>query len=242
MADAVKAHPDRFAAFTTLPMSSPEDATAELERAVNKLGFKGTMINGRTNDLFLDDPSFASVLETAAALDVPIYLHPAVPAKNVQDAYYGGFSSRISTRFATTAWGWHAETGIHALRMILGGVFDKYSDLQIILSHWGEMIPYFLARVNESLPPETTKLDRTITEYFINNAYLTPSGMFTLPPFMFAHQVMGADRIMYSVDYPYISNDGVREFLENAPISNEDKEKIAHGNAEKLLKLYNRKR
>ena len=237
LAEAVKAHPNRFAAFATLPMSSPEAAAAELERAVNKLGFKGTMINGRTGDLFLDHPSFAPVLATAAKLDVPIYLHPTVPALAVQDAYYNGFNSDVTTRFSTTAWGWHAETGIHALRMILGGVFDKYPNLQIILGHWGEMIPYFLERVNESLPPEATKLDRTITEYFTNNAYVTPSGMFTLPPFMLAHQVMGADRIMYSVDYPYVSNNGAREFLEKAPISPADKEKIAHGNAERLLKL-----
>lgn len=237
LADAVKAHPDRFAAFATLPMSSPEAAAAELERAVNKLGFCGTMINGRTGDLFLDDPSFTPVLETAAALDVPIYLHPTIPSRAVQDAYYGGFNDAVNTRFATVAWGWHAETGIHALRMILGGVFDRYPKLQIILGHWGEMVPYFLARVNEALPPQATQLDRTFTEYFTNNAYVTPSGMFTLPPFMLAHQTLGADRILYAVDYPFIENDGAREFLENAPICPADKEKIAHGNAERLLKF-----
>lgn len=106
---------------------------------------------------------------------MPIYLHPTVPSSVVQDAYYAGFNSDVSTRFATTAWGWHAETGIHALRMILCGVLDRYPNLQIILGHWGEMIPYFLARVNESLPPQAIELDRTITEYFTNNTYVTLS-------------------------------------------------------------------
>ena len=237
LAAAVQAHPDRFAAFATLPMSAPEAAAAELERTVKKLGFKGAMINGRTGDLFLDDPSFTPVLAAAVALDVPIYLHPTPPPREVQKAYYDGFSPLVSTRFATNAWGWHAETGIHALRMILGGVFDRLPGLQVILGHWGEMVPFYLARVNEALPPQATRLDRTVAEYFTANFYVTPSGMFTLPPFLLALQIMGADRILYSVDYPYVENDAARAFLENAPLSPADREKIAFGNAERLLRL-----
>ena len=237
LATAIQAHPDRFAGFATLPTPDPEAAAAELERAVHQLGFKGAMINGRTNDRFLDDPSFRPILEAAVALDVPLYLHPTVPSKGVQDAYYAGFDPVVSTILAMAGWGWHMETGIHALRMILGGVFDRYPSLQLILGHWGEMIPFYLARADEQLSPATKHLQRRVADYFLEQVYVTPSGMFTLPPFLLSLQIMGADRIMYSVDYPYIMGEQARAFLENAPISPADKEKIAHGNAEKLLKL-----
>lgn len=237
LAAAISAHPDRFAGFATLPTPDPEAAAAELERTVLKLGFKGAMINGRTNERFLDDQSFRPVLEAAVALDVPIYLHPTPPSKTVQDAYYSGFEPSLSAIFARAGWGWHMETGIHALRMILGGVFDRYPSLQIILGHWGEMIPFYLARVNQTLSPLAKQLQRPVADYFLQQMYVTPSGMFTLPPFQLALQVMGVDRIMYSVDYPYAQGENARTFLETAPISPADKEKIAHGNAERLLKL-----
>lgn len=237
LAAAIQAHPDRFAGFATLPTPDPEAAAAELERAVLQLGFKGAMINGRTNDRFLDDPSFRPILEAAVALDVPIYLHPTIPSKAVQDAYYAGLDPAISAGFATAGWGWHAETGIHALRMILAGVFDQYPSLQLILGHWGEMIPFYLARVDEALSPVAKHLQRRVSDYFLQQVYVTPSGMFTLPPFLLTLQIMGADRIMYAVDYPFIEGEQARAFLENAPISPADKEKIAHGNAERVLKL-----
>ena len=129
------------------------------------------------------------------------------------------------------------ETGIHALRMILGGVFDRYPSLQLILGHWGEMISFYLARVNEAVSPAAKHLQRPVADYFLQQVYVTPSGMFTLPPFLLTLQIMGADRIMYAVDYPFIAGDQARTFLEHAPISPADKEKIAHGNAEKVLKL-----
>jgi predicted TIM-barrel fold metal-dependent hydrolase len=237
LATAIQAHPDRFAGFAALPTPDPRAAAAELERAVQKLGFKGAMINGRTNDRYLDDPSFAPILETAVALNVPIYLHPTFPPKAVQDVYYAGFDHDVSASFATFGWGWHMETGIHALRMILGGVFDRYPGLQLILGHWGEMIPFYLARFDSALNPATKHLQRPVADYFLQQVYATPSGMFTLPPFLLTLQIMGADRIMYAVDYPYIEDEHARTFLEHAPISPADKEKIAHGNAEKVLKL-----
>jgi predicted TIM-barrel fold metal-dependent hydrolase len=239
LATAIAAHPDRFAGFVTLPMLHPEAAAAEFERCVNTLGFKGALINGRTNtnNRFLDDPSFSPILETAATLNVPMYLHPAPPSNAVRDDYYMGFDPIVSGSFATFGWGWHLETGVHALRMILGGVFDRYPNLQLILGHWGEMIPFYLARVNEMLSPVTKKLQRPVGDYFLQQMYATPSGMYTLPPFLLTLQIMGADRILYSVDYPFIETNQARAFLENAPISPADKEKIAHGNAEKVLKL-----
>ena len=237
LASAIQAHPDRFAGFATLPMLHPEAAAAEFERCVNTLGFKGALINGPTNDRFLDDPSFRPILETAATLDVPIYLHPDIPAKAVSDIYYAGFDPAVSGIFSTYGWGWHMETGIHALRMILGGVFDLYPNLQLILGHWGEMIPFYLARFDEMLTPATKQLQRPVADYFLQQMHATPSGMFTLPPFQLTLQMMGADRIMYAVDHPFLRRDHARAFLEDAPISPADKAKIAHGNAEKLLKL-----
>ncbi len=218
-------------------MPHPEAAATEFERCVNTLGLKGALINGTTNERFLDDPSFRPILETAAALDVPIYLHPAPPAKAVQDVYYAGFGPAVSTSFARYGWGWHMETGIHALRMILGGVFDRYPGLQLILGHWGEMIPFYLARFDEMLTPAAKQLQRPVADYFLQQMYVTPSGMFTLPPFQLTLQIMGADRIMYAVDHPFLVREHARAFLEDAPISPADKEKIAHGNAERVLKL-----
>lgn len=239
LAAAIKAHPDRFAGFATLPTPDPEAAAQELERTVRILGFKGAMINGRTGERFLDDPAFRPLLETAVALDVPLYIHPTVPSKAVQDAYYAGFDPAISFALATGAWGWHMETGIHALRMIVAGVFDRYPSLQIILGHWGEMIPFYLARTHMvmEISPVAKLLQRPVADYFTQNFYATPSGLFTVPPFLLTLQIMGADRIMYSVDYPYAAGEQARTFLEDAPISPADKEKIAHLNAERVLKL-----
>ncbi len=182
LAAAVQADPDRFAGFATLPTPDPEAAAAELERAVNHLGFKGAMINGRTNDLFLDDPSFRPLLETAVALDVPLYLHPTIPSKAVQDAYYAGLDPMVSAWLATGGWGWHMETGIHALRMILAGIFDQYPSLQLILGHWGEMIPFYLARIDWAFSPIAKYLQRPVADYFLQQMHVTPSRMFTLPP------------------------------------------------------------
>lgn len=237
LAAAIQAHPDRFIGFAALPTPDPQAAAGELERAVHTLGFKGAMIGGRTNDRFLDDPQFQPVLEAAEALEVPLYLHPAMPSMSVQNAYYAGFDADVSAAFATFGWGWHLETGVHALRMILAGVFDRYPSLQLILGHWGEMIPFFLARTDDALSTAAKHLQRRVSEYFVEQVYVTPSGMFTLPPFLLTLQIMGADRIMYSVDDPYIATNQARAFLENAPISPADKEKIAHGNAEQALKL-----
>jgi len=237
LAAAVDAHPDRFAGFATLPVSEPAAAADELERAVRQLGFKGTMINGTTNGRFLDEPSFLPVLERAVALDVPIYIHPGVPPTAVREAYYSGFEQAINFALATSSWGWHSEVGIHALRLILAGVFDRLPTLQIIIGHMGEMLPFMLARIDSVLTPQVRHLQRPVPEYFLRNFHITTSGFFTDPPLLVALQVMGADRIIFSVDYPYSTNEQGRVFLDNASISPTDKEKISHLNVERLLKL-----
>src|SRR5450755_461041 len=237
LAAAVAAHPDRFAGFALLPMVAPEAAADELERAVRSLGFKGPMINGTTNGRFLDDPAFLPILERANALNVPIYLHPAEPPAVVREAYYTGFDPAVTFSLSTAGWGWHSEVGIHTLRLILAGVYDHFPNLQFIIGHMGEMIPFMLDHINNTLTPAAKHLQRKVPEYFLQNFHITTSGFFTNPPLLLAMEVMGADRIIFSVDYPYSTNEQGRKFLDNAAISPEDKEKISHLNVERLLKL-----
>ncbi len=237
LAEAITAHPDRFAGFALLPMSDPAAAVAEMERAIRSLGFKGVMINGTTNGLFLDDPSFLPILEQAVALNIPIYLHPAPPPPVVRNAYYTGFDPAENFVLSTSGWGWHSETGIHALRLMLSGVFDRLPTLQIIIGHMGEMIPFMLDRINNTLAPAAKHLQRRLPEYFLQNFFITTSGFFTDPPLLLAMEVMGADRIIFSIDYPYSTNEQGRTFLDNAAISPADKEKISHLNVERLLHL-----
>jgi predicted TIM-barrel fold metal-dependent hydrolase len=237
MAAAVKAHPDRFAAFATLALQEPEKAAAELERCIRRLGFKGVMVNGTINGQFLDDPKFIPFFEAAEALDVPIYLHPAPPPKPVMDAYYSGLPGHLGFALATFGWGWHVETGLHSLRLILGGIFDRFPRLKIIIGHMGENLPFSIARAQAVFERTALNLKRPFSEYFHDHFYLTTSGYFTIPPFLCMLQVVGVDRIMFSVDYPFSPNAVGRKFLDNLAISSEDLEKIAHSNAEKLLKL-----
>src|SRR5258708_23650628 len=214
LAAAVAAHPDRFAGFATLPMTDPEAAADELERAVRSLGLKGAMINGTTNGRFLDDPSFLPILERAVTLDVPMYIHPGVPPASVREAYYSGFDPAVNFLLSTGGWGWHSEVGIHALRLILAGVFDRLPTLQIIIGHMGEMIPFMLARINDVLTPVAKHLQHTVPEYFLQNFSITTSGFFTEPPLLLALQIMGADRIMFSVVYLYSTYEQGRVFLD----------------------------
>ena len=237
LAEAITAHPDRFAGFATLPMIDPIAAVAEMERAIGSLGFRGVIINGTTNGLFLDDPSFFPILERAAALNIPVYLHPAEPPSVVRDAYYLGFDPSVNFFLATSGWGWHSETAIHALRLILSGTFDRLPTLQIIIGHMGEMIPFMLDRINNTLAPTAKNLQRRLPDYFLHNFFFTTSGFFTDPPLLLTLQVIGVDRIIFSVDYPYSTNEQGRTFLDNAAISSIEKEKISHLNAERLLRL-----
>jgi predicted TIM-barrel fold metal-dependent hydrolase len=237
MAAAVRAHPDRFAAFATLALQEPDKASAEFERCVQQLGFKGVMLNGTANGQFLDHPRFTAIFEAAQALDVPIYLHPAPPPGPVMDAYYSGLPSSLGFMLSTAGWGWHVETGMHSLRLIVGGVFDRFPRLKIIIGHMGENLPFSIARAEMALGRAATNLKRSIGEYFCEHFYLTTSGYFTTPPFLCMQQVVGIDRIMFSVDYPFSPNTLGRKLLDNLAVSPEDMAKITHRNAEKLLKL-----
>ncbi len=237
LAATVAAHPDRFAGFATLPTSDPKAAAAELERSVRQLGMKGPLINGHTGGRFLDEPQFWPILETAEGLGVPIYLHPTPPTQQVMDAYYSGLDPRVATSLASSGWGWHAETALHSLRMVAAGIFDRFPGLQFILGHMGENLPFYLDRANRKLGKVTGHLQRSVAEYLLTQFHITTSGFVTLPPLECTLAVFGADRIMFSVDYPFEDMREARDFLDAAPLAPADKEKIAHGNAERLLGL-----
>lgn len=237
LAEAAHANPSRIGGFAALPWQHPQAAAQELERAVKDLGLKGTLLTGRPGDTFLDDPRYEPVLAKLDELEVPIYVHPGFPLPQVQQAYYGRIDKEVSARLSLFGWGWHNEAGVQVIRMMLTGVFEKYPRLQVISGHWGEMVPFYLQRLDDTIPREASGLSRSITDTYKAHVYVTPSGMFDLPHFEFIHKVLGADRIMYSVDYPYVTHDGARAFLEGLPISLADKEKIAHRNAQALFRL-----
>ncbi|HEV2638729.1 MAG TPA: amidohydrolase family protein [Actinocrinis sp.] len=237
-AAAVRAHPDRFAAFAALPTTVPAAAADELERCVSDLGFVGTMILGRTDGQFLDEPRFDPILAKAAALNVPVFLHPAPPPPAVTQADYSGdLPPVVATRLQTSAWGWHQETAVHFLHLVHSGVFDRYPDLQFILGHWGEMIPFYLDRIDEALPQRATGLERSFREYFHQNVYIAPSGLFSQAQLQFCLETVPLDRIVFAVDYPFVGNEGAVPFFAKANISEDVKRKIAHENAERLLRL-----
>ena len=139
--------------------------------------------------------------------------------------------------FASAGWGWHIETAVHLIRMILGGVFDRYPKLQIVIGHLGEGIPFMLPRLNKNFPMELTKLDRPLGAYLRENVHYTFGGFNFPATFLDLLLEVGVGRIMFSVDYPYGSMAEARAFLEQLPVTAADKERIAHGNAEQLFGL-----
>jgi predicted TIM-barrel fold metal-dependent hydrolase len=236
VAGAQKSYPARFAGFAALPIAAPQQAADELERTVREHSFKGALINGHHRGRYLDDKFFWPILERAETLDVPIYLHPTQPPQAVVDASFAGFSPDVTFMFANAGWGWHIETAVHVLRMILGGVFDRYPKLQIVVGHMGEALPFMMSRV-DVMAPAITGLKRPISDYLRENVHYTFSGFNFTPTFLDLLLQVGVDRIMFSADYPYGSMAQARAFLDQLPVSAADRERIAHGNAEKLLGL-----
>ncbi len=238
LADACTRHSDRYRGFAHLPMLAPEPAAVELERTVRQLGFCGALVNGATDGRFLDDEAFEPILARAEALDVPIYLHPGIPVSAVRNAYYDGLPGNFSFSLALPTWGWHYDTAIHVLRLVLSGTLDRHPKLKIIVGHMGEALPFMLDRIDETTAAEAkTRLRRSVRETILDQLWITTSGFFTLPPFMAALLSFGVDRIMFSVDYPFASNARARAFLDALPVSPADRAKIAHGTADRLLRL-----
>ena len=238
LAAAVKANPTRLAGFATVALKDPEAAVVELERSISQLGFVGLMLNGTVEGRFMDDPAFLPVFEAAARLGVPVYLHPAPAPKVVKAAYFSGLPGELGNMLSIAGWGWHAETGLHTLRLIVSGLFDKVPGLQLVVGHMGEGLPYALAR-SSGILSGPARLRQAVAEYFKTNIHLTTSGYFTLSPLKCALEVVGIERLMYSVDYPFSPNTHGQEFLKKAAgvLSAEDMEKLVGGNAEKVLKI-----
>jgi len=244
LAEAIAAHPTRFAGFAMLPTLSPRDAADELERTVRDLGFVGALINGHTNGRYLDDPAFDVLLARAESLGVPIYIHPTDPPTPVSDVYYAPFESAL-----VPTWGWPVETGTHVLRLICAGVFDRHPDLKIIVGHMGELLPYCFTRLNVGLTmagwlltPESGNqaIRNNVGHYLRRNVFITSSGVFDVPVFDCARAMLGLDNLMFSVDYPFQDNFAAMEFLRRCDLAPDDKERFAHRTAETLLRLDNR--
>lgn len=238
LAATIAAHPGRYAGFAHLPMTAPEPAADELERCVRKLGFHGALINGTTAGQFLDHPRFAPILARAEALAVPLYLHPSLPPPAVREAYYEGLPAELGFLLSGPGWGWHAETALHVLRLVLSGTLDRHPRLQLIIGHLGEGLPAMLARCDQVFGVASARhLQRQVSETILAQVHLTTSGFFALAPFLAALHTFGADRLMFSVDYPYSTNQAGRAFLDLLPLSPADKARVAHENADRLLRL-----
>jgi predicted TIM-barrel fold metal-dependent hydrolase len=237
LAAAVAKHPGRLAGFAVLPMQDPEACPVELVRCVKELGFLGALIHGTTNGLFLDHPSYDGLLSAAEELDVPIYIHPHLPPEPVRQAYYSNLPDGSARVLESAGWGWHQETAIHVLRMVLAGTLDRHPRLKLIIGHMGEMLPVMMARMDDVFRYDADHLQRPISRAIVDQVWLTTSGIFTEPPFLAALQTFGIDRLMFSVDYPYAPNVKGRAFLDRIALAPADMEKLTHGNVDALLKM-----
>lgn len=234
LADAVRESPDRLQGLAALATPSPNDAARELERAVKELGMNGAMLFGRTRERFLDHPDFWPIFEVAADLNAPLHLHPQSPPPEVRAAYYSGFSPGADAALASHRLGWHYETGVQLVRLIASGVFDRFPGLRVIVGHWGEMVLFYLERIE--LLGMFAGLPRPFSDYVRSNVLVAPGGIFSQRYLRWATEVVGAERILFSTDYPFESapGGGARRFLEEADLSGADRARIASGNWEAL--------
>jgi predicted TIM-barrel fold metal-dependent hydrolase len=241
MARLISAQPERFAAFAHLPMRSPSAAADELERAVVEGGLKGALISGTIGGKFLDAPEFEPVLACAERLDVPLYIHPGVPPHAVRAAYYDELPDEASFMLAIAGWGWHAEVAVHILRLALSGALDRHPRLKLLIGHMGEGLPTMMERVERVFSAySSTHLERNVARAIVEQVWVSTSGFSSMPAFLAAFMTFGANRLLFSVDYPFGNNLAGVTFLKNLPVSPEDREKIAHKNADALLRLVPR--
>jgi 2,3-dihydroxybenzoate decarboxylase len=235
LSEAVARHPDRFAGFAALPTPDPDAAAEELERCVRELGFKGAMIHGRTQGRFHDDERFWPIFDRAQTLDAPIYLHPGPPHPAVAEAYYQDFVADFPW-LTSAAWGYTIDTANQAMRMILSGLFDRFPDLKIILGHLGEGLPFLIDRMDEAFKRAGSK-PMEFKRAFCDHFYVTTSGHFSTPALLCTVLEMGIDRVLFSVDWPFVENLPGIQWMDTVPLSQEDKEKMLNGNAKRLLKI-----
>ncbi len=233
VAETINKYPGRFAGFAALPTQDPKAAADELERTVTQLGFKGAMIQGHTNGEYLDEEKFWVLWERAEALGVPLYLHIMEPSHEARKIYDG------HSELMGPIWSWGVEAATHALRIVGAGVFDAFPKAKLILGHLGESLPYLLGRLDEgyAMSFKARKLKRLFSEYIKENILITTSGKYQPEALICAVSALGADRVLFAVDYPWVSPKEGVELVERTPLSDTDKEKIYHLNAERWLKL-----
>ena len=231
LAEAIRRHPSRFAGLASVAPQDPDAAALEIERAVSGLGLNGVLINSHTNSEFLDDPKYWAIFEAAQALNTPIYLHPRTPPAQMYDAV-------SDYSMGGALWGFAAETSLHVVRLLMGGVFEEFPELQLILGHMGEGLPFWLDRLDQvSARPGMPQLSRKPSEIFRNNVVITTSAMFWDPVLLFCISVLGADRIMFGVDSPFASSERGTVWMNAAPVSDADRRKIYQENAERIFSL-----
>ena len=239
LADAVSRHPTRLAGLAAIAPQDPKRAVQELERAVGKLGLKGAIVNSHTHGEYLDDPKFWDIFAAAEALGVPIYLHPMTPSKAMIEPF-------LARGLDGAVFGFAIETGLHALRLVVAGVFDRFPRLQIVLGHLGEGLPFWLTRLDfmhniivrtNRYGAAAPKLAKPMSAYLRENFHYTTSGMGWTPAIMFVHQVIGIDRLLYAMDYPYqyVPEEVIEQ--DNLPLSAADKRQFFQTNAERLFAL-----
>ena len=237
VAEAVRTHPTRFAALAAVAPQDPQAAAREAERAVRSLGLKGIIVNSHTRGEFLDDPKFWDIFEAAEALQVPLYLHPQAPPPQMAAPY-------VEKGLEGALWGFAAETGLHLLAILRSGAFDRFPGLRIVVGHAGEALPFWLYRLdymNRSARPfirnGADRLNRTLSEYMRENVYVTTSGMAWAPVITFVQSVLGMDRVLYAMDYPYQFEPDEVTTTDNLPLSDGDKRKLFQTNAEHVFRL-----
>ena len=239
LASTIRQHPTRFSGLAAVAPQDPVSAAAEIDRAMGTLGLNGVLINSYTNGEYLDHPKFEPIFEALVRNKAPLYIHPRVPTPAMAAPF-------VDYGLSTAIWGFAADTGLHAMRLIMSGVFDRHPELTVVLGHMGEAIPYWFWRIDNMAAkarrhvigrgerPVPAKLP---SEYFRSNFYITTSGVNSHANLKFAIELLGADRIMFAIDYPFEDSAGSVAFLDTAPITERDRHKIAYGNAERVFRI-----
>ncbi len=238
LADAVKRHPDRYSGLAAMAPQDPPAAAKEIERGIKALGFKGVILNSHTDGEYFDDPKFWVIFETCEALDVPIYLHPTTPSK-------GMIGPLLEIGLDGAIYGFAVETGMHLLRIIISGAFDRFPRLRIVVGHLGEALPFWLYRldfmhaamVRANRYERVKAIAKRPSEYLRENVWITTSGMAWEPAIMFVRKVVGADHVMYAMDYPYQFVPAEVTAMDQLPLSDEEKKAFYQTNAESVFSL-----
>jgi 5-carboxyvanillate decarboxylase len=233
LADTIARHPGRYAGLAAFAPQDPKRAALEMERAIRKLGLNGFILNSHTNGEYLDQPKFWPILEAAEALDAPIYIHPRCPPDALASLYR-------DYRLESATWGFQAETGLHGMRILLSGVLDRFPKLKLVLGHMGEGIPYWLWRIDytyNAFHPPGQRMQLTPSEAFRRNFVITTSGVNSHATLKYVIEVLGIDNVLWAIDYPYQAAPGSVEFMNTAPVSEADREKLFHGNAERIFRI-----